>query len=119
MSQRIERIEWGIIEVGGRTFKDAKLFPGGASEWDWNQTGTRHSPGIQISDVEELLQKGATHLVLSRGMQLVLQTKPETLEFLAQQRIGVDVLETREAVARYHQLLQEGVPVGALLHSTC
>jgi hypothetical protein len=29
------------IEVAGRPpFKDAKVFPGGAREWDWRETGT-------------------------------------------------------------------------------
>jgi hypothetical protein len=53
---RITHLSWGRIEVeGGRTFKDAKLWPGGVREWDWNETGTRHRPGVQPADVEELL----------------------------------------------------------------
>ncbi|MEX0601420.1 MAG: hypothetical protein WD021_09965 [Rhodothermales bacterium] len=32
--------------------------------------------------------------------------------------IDVDVLETRQAVARYNELAA-AVPVGALIHSTC
>ena len=30
--------------------KDFKLYPGGGREWDWNETGTRHVPGIQPGD---------------------------------------------------------------------
>jgi hypothetical protein len=40
---------WGISvrEVEGHPpFKDAKIFPGDAREWDWRETGTRHVPGI-------------------------------------------------------------------------
>lgn len=34
-SPRISRLSWGHIEVDdGRSFKDAKIFPGGAREWD-------------------------------------------------------------------------------------
>jgi hypothetical protein len=44
-SPRITHLSWGRIEVeGGRTFKDAKLWPGGVREWDWQETGTRHRP---------------------------------------------------------------------------
>ena len=34
-SPRILHLSWGHIEVEGhRPFKDAKVFPGGAREWD-------------------------------------------------------------------------------------
>jgi hypothetical protein len=58
--------------------KDFKLYPGGGREWDWNETGTRHVPGIQPADVEELFAHGATVVVLSRGMDLRLHVDPAT-----------------------------------------
>lgn len=58
-SPRITDFVWGRISVGDRVFKDAKLWPGGAREWDWTETGTRHEPGIQPADVAELLEHGA------------------------------------------------------------
>jgi hypothetical protein len=67
-SPRIKALAWGKIEVEGvGTFRDAKLFPGGAREWDWRETGTEHAPGIQPTDVTELLDHGATTIVLSEG----------------------------------------------------
>jgi hypothetical protein len=63
---RILKLDWGTIEIeGAGTFRDAKLFPGGAREWNWHETGTEHVPGIQPADVSELLDKGATTVVLS------------------------------------------------------
>jgi hypothetical protein len=56
--------------------------------------------------------------VLSRGMQLVLQTSPETLELLRSRGIAVHVLETRAAVELYNKLAKDQV-VGGLFHSTC
>ena len=68
-SPRIAHLSWGRMETGdGRSFKDAKLYPGGARAWDWRETGTHHVPGIQPADVEELLEKGATTVVLSKGI---------------------------------------------------
>ena len=41
-SPPITNLRWGQIEVEGRRYKDAKLFPGGSREWDWRETGTHH-----------------------------------------------------------------------------
>ncbi|MEZ4235141.1 MAG: Mth938-like domain-containing protein [Myxococcota bacterium] len=109
---------WGRIEVDGRTFKDVKLFPGGARAWDWRETGTRHRPGIQPADVEELVAAGATVVVLSRGVLRALCVPDATVAWLEARGVRVEVLQTDEAVAAYNALV--GVePVGALLHSTC
>jgi hypothetical protein len=82
-SPRITHLSWGRVEVeGGRSYKDAKLFPGGSREWDWSETGTQHAPGIQPADVDELLEHGATVIVLSKGMDQRLQVDPGTLQML-------------------------------------
>ena len=66
-SPRITTLAWGRIEVNGvGAFRDAKVFPGGAREWDSNETGTAHEPGLQPADVAELLDHGATTIGLSR-----------------------------------------------------
>lgn len=118
-SPRITRVSWGRMEIEtlGRG-KDFKLYPGGGRPWDWNETGTRHVPGIQPSDVLELLDRGSQVVVLTRGMQLVLRTCPETLELLRERGIPVHVEETRAAVALYNKLAAD-TPVGGLFHSTC
>ena len=118
-SPRIDHISWGKIVVEGYgTFKDAKLFPGGAREWDWKETGTRHKPGIQFSDVEELIENNARAIVLATGMNEYLRVTPETLAALSDLDIQVHVLQTKKAVELYNQLLVEE-NVGALIHSTC
>ena len=118
-SPRITHVSWGRMEVDGiGTGKDFKLYPGGGRPWDWNETGTRHVPGIQPSDVAELLERESTVIVLSRGMYLVLHTCPETLDLLRGRGIAVHVEETRSAVALYNRLA-ESQHVGGLFHSTC
>jgi hypothetical protein len=99
--------------------KDFKLYPGGGRSWDWAETGTRHSPGIQPADVQELLDRGATAVVLSLGMDQQLKVDQVTLDFPAQRSVSVHVAETREAVRIYNKLADEQVPVGGLFHSTC
>lgn len=118
-SPRITHLSWGRIEVEGLgAGKDWKLYPGGGREWDWNETGTRHDPGIQPADVEELLEQGASVVVLSRGRTLRLKTSPETLEYLKQRGCTVHLAETRAAVELYNRLA-ETEAVGGLFHSTC
>lgn len=96
-----------------------KLWPGGGREWDWNETGTHHRPGIQPADVEEVLAHGAEILVLGRGQQGRLQVMDETLRMIEAHGASVEVLRTGAAVDRYDHLAEQGVPVGALIHSTC
>lgn len=119
-SPRISHLSWSRLEVEEHDapYKDAKLFPGGAREWDWGETGTRHDPGIQPADVEELLERGATVVVLSTGIQERLQIRAETLRMLEERGIAAHVLQTEQAVERYNEL-RETEAVGGLFHSTC
>ena len=119
-SPRVTHLSWGKVKVEGysRTFKDVKLFPGGAREWDWRETGTNHEDGIQPADVQELLDKGARTIILSRGKQGRLRVSPATYKLLEDQGIEPSILLTDDAVENYNQLCSEGA-VGALIHSTC
>ena len=118
-SPRITRLSWGRVEVDGeRPFKDAKLYPGGAREWDWRETGTAHVPGIQPTDVQELLDHGATAVVLSKGILERLEISPETLKMLRDRGVSTHVLQTEKAVEVYNKLRQTQ-PTGGLIHSTC
>jgi hypothetical protein len=110
---------WGRITVDGRTFKDARLWPGGAAAWDWNETGTGHRVGIQPADVDDLVRRGATHVVLSQGRNGRLRVHADTLALLDERGIDYNVMGTDDAIARYDQLQAEGVAVGALIHTTC
>ena len=118
-SPRITHISWGRLEIDGRrSFKDVRLYPGGAREWNWNETGTRHVPGIQPADVAELLEHGAEVVVLSKGFHERLQVQPATLQLLQDRGIQVYVLQTEAAVQRYNEL-RETERIGGLFHSTC
>lgn len=121
VSPKILEQQWGIIKVEGipSPFKDLKIFPGGAREWDWNETGTRHKPGIQKADTEELITNGAKVIVLSKGVYERLQVPETTRQYLEQQDIEVHIAQTEEAVNIYNRLAKEGKAVGGLFHSTC
>jgi hypothetical protein len=115
-SPKINSITWGRIEVEDHgTFKDARIYPGGAEEWDWNQTGTRHSPGVQPADVRSFLERGVGIIVIGTGYHERLEIQPETLEMLDERGVEVYVRETEEAL----RLLAGLEEAGALIHSTC
>ena len=119
-SPRITHLSWGQLNVEGKetVYKDAKLFPGGSREWDWNETGTSHNPGIQPADIEELLENGAKVIILSKGINEKLQTDPATIEILEEKGITYHILQTEKAVEKYNQLCEKEA-VGGLFHSTC
>lgn len=119
-SPRIADMSWGRIRVEGesRSYKDAKLWPGGAVEWDWRDSGTHHSPGIQPDDVVEILEHGATTVVLSQGYLGRLQVDARTMRMLRGVGIKVHVLPTEPAVELYNSL-RKTERVGGLIHSTC
>lgn len=119
-SPPILECRWGLVRIDGHSvLKDAKLFPGGARAWDWNETGTRHRPGIQPADIAELIEHGAGTIVLSRGVLRMLGVCPETLRQLETRGVAALVLPTPEAVEAYNRLVRDGTAVGALIHSAC
>lgn len=119
-SPQISHVSWGQMTIDGiGSGKDFKLWPGGGREWDWNETNTRHPPGIQPEDSKELLEHGSETIVLSRGILLRLKTCKETLSLLEQKGMEVHTVETKKSATLYNKLASNGVAVGGLFHSTC
>lgn len=118
-SPLITGVSWGRIEIeGGLVFRDIKLFPGGAREWDWGETGTSHASGIQPADMDELIEHGARVLVFSLGMRSRLHVSPDAIEAASRMGIQVRMLDTMEAVRVYNEL-RKTKKVGGLFHTTC
>jgi hypothetical protein len=82
-------------------------------------TGTRHDPGIQVTDVEELLAHGASVVILSQGVNRRLQVHPSTLKMLEARKIAFHQLPTDGAAELYNLLCDQGAAVAALMHTTC
>lgn len=118
ITPEITDLTWGTVEVDGCDYRDAKIWPGGSREWDWRETDTHHEPGIQIADAQELLDKGAEVVVLSRGYHEVLQVPEETVSALEARGIEVHVAQSEDAVELVN-VLRATRKVGALIHSTC
>lgn len=122
-TSEIVNVSWGQIIVvtsaGVQSFRDCKIWPGGATKWDWRITNTHHQPGIQPADIEAILEHGVEVMVLSRGMQLMLHICPETEQLLNSQAIKYYIEETKQAVDIFNNLIKQGKKVGGIFHSTC
>lgn len=120
---KITKLTWGEIEVQvgtqTRTFRDCKLWPGGAVSWNWQETGTHHEPGIQPEDIQDLIAKGIDVLVLTRGRLLRLKLAPETEQMLQEKGLEYHFEETRRAAEHFNRLVEEGRKVGGVFHTTC
>ena len=106
------------VETLGRG-KDFKLWPGGGRPWDWRETGTSHSPGIQVEDVAELVERGCTTIVLARGVFKRLKVSDQARAYLEQQGLETIIADTKTAVKRYNECIENNVEVGGLFHTTC
>jgi hypothetical protein len=113
-SPRIVQLSSGQLEIEGW---DVKLYPGGARELGWRETGTRHAPGIQPGGVAELLDHGAALVVVSRGVLERRQVCPEALAFSSARAFRGQVLPAAAAVRPYDELAATQ-RVGRAVHST-
>ncbi len=119
-SPKILAFQWGSMNIENLgTGRDMKLWPGGGRPWDWGETGTQHTPGIQIADIEELLDHGSQIIVLTQGVNGRLQVCPETLTYLKEQGADAVVVTTTEGIERYNAYVETGKRVGGVFHSTC
>jgi hypothetical protein len=120
---RITALEWGQMEVRvmgeGQRFKDCKIWPGGAREWRWEETGTHHNPGIQPADIEEILEQEVEVIVLGSGQLGRLNVSPESQTLLRDRGIPYHIEKTQRAVQLFNELARQGKNVGGLFHSTC
>ena len=118
-SPKIRELSWGRITTDAGVFRDAKLWPGGGRGWDWNETGTRHEPGVQAADLTDLLQHGARVIVIGRGQRARLRVTDEAIDAAQRSGAACEILGTHEAVGRYNALVADDAAVGALIHTTC
>jgi len=119
---RIVSSGWGNMEVHslGRG-RDFKLWPGGGRPWDWGETGTSHSPGIQVADVEELVKHGCRTVILGCGVFSRLKVMKETLDYLDAHGIETIAVDTKRAIRTYNEFLDRDRNhlLGGLIHTTC
>lgn len=121
-SPEIVKINWGSIHINmdGQLsiFRDVKLFPGGAKEWNWKITGTSYNSGILRDDIVDLVEAGTEVVILSKGFYGRLKVSENVLAYLKQLKVDYFILNTEDAIRQYNRLRRK-YAVGALIHTTC
>jgi hypothetical protein len=119
----ITHLSWGKMQINlqGKEyeFKDCKIWPEGACNWDWNLTGTSHDTGVQPDDIKDILGHDIEVMVLSRGFDLKMKVSPSTEELLKSLGIEYYINDTQKAVEVFNDLFQQGKRAGGIFHSTC
>ena len=124
---KIDRLEPDWRSLGGRVdvdtgqhFNDAIIWWSGARDWDWRLCGTSHRAGITEQIAQSLVALGATHVVVSLGMdnKLAFPSKA-VVDLFCRKRIEFYALPTVAAASIYNILHDRSEFVAILLHSTC
>uniref|UniRef100_A0A2I3HMG9 Mth938 domain-containing protein n=1 Tax=Nomascus leucogenys TaxID=61853 RepID=A0A2I3HMG9_NOMLE len=117
-SPEIASLSWGQMKVKGSntTYKDCKVWPGGSRTWDWRETGTEHSPGVQPADVKEVVEKGVQTLVIGRGMSEALKAPTQQLPSGVHVRA---VVQFHLATASWHILKRCKTAAGLSIKHVC
>ena len=122
LAPQIKNMKWGEIIISQNSaekiYRDARIFPTRSESWDWRKTGTAHNPGIQIADIEDIVSQSDI-VILTRGVDLVLQVPQETIDYVKSKGRDCRVGQTVEMVALYNKLVNEGKKVGGVFHTTC
>jgi len=119
----IATLQWGRIGMSdGSSFKDVRVSPLGATEWDWGTYGMSHVPGVVPAVIDGLIKEGCRHIIIGSGMNGRLQVSEATVAFILQQASDVIVVvcKTPAAISYYNLQVRVGNGrVGGVFHSTC
>ena len=119
---------WGVLNVmhDGKehTFKDAVLTPSGASGWNWKLDGTRHKPGVTVKAIEMNNLFDADYVILTKGVDLVLKITKSAADLVAKAKaegkiVDYKILQSTQAFQEYNEMVNKGMKVSGLFHSTC
>jgi len=111
----IDRYEFGLIVIDGRTYRqDLLLWPGHVKS-DWWRLEAHL---LQLPDVAEALAADPQVLVVGTGQPGRLQVDPELAAYLKERDIHLVTHPTREACQVINQLATQR-RLAAALHLTC
>lgn len=125
---RIDKVEWGKIEVNGQEFRQVLIVGNKVWERESEKLQQLFDTSHKIGDwEEELLFSGKPEIIIiGNGFDGVLEVSEKFKARLAARQVqssklGIElkILKTPPAVGEYNRLIGEGKKVNALIHTTC
>jgi len=117
----INKITWGNVIVDDQKYGQVLIVNGQVSERDRARLkklfGTTHSIGNW--EKKKLISGQPEVILIASGWHGVLKVDPEFKSHLASLKIKLKVVLTPRVVKEYHQLVENGKKVNALIHTTC
>jgi hypothetical protein len=112
----IDSYEFGRIVIDGETYtNDVIILDGQVKDNWWRKNG--HS--LCAADLDEVVSFSPSVFVMGCGASGMLKVPDETVQFLQEQGIKLEVAKTAQAVKRVNELLEGNERIAAGLHLTC
>jgi hypothetical protein len=112
----IDSYQFGRIVIDGETHTSDCLIVAGAVRSGWWR---RQGHLLSADDLAEVIEAAPSIVVIGTGASAMMKVPEQSRQFLEQQDIEVEVLDTKRAVARFNELSLSGASVAAALHLTC
>ena len=112
----IDSYQFGRIVIDGKTYtSDCLIIADDVRPNWWRRQGHLLSP----DDLAAVIEAAPSIVVIGAGASAMMQVPDQSRQFLEQQDIQVEVLDTKKAAARFNELALGGASVAAALHLTC
>ena len=112
----IDSYQFGNIVIDGTGYDGDVIIVGGSviSDW-WRKQGHL----LFAEDIASVIEARPSVLVVGCGASGLMEVAEQTRRLLQEHGIGLEALDTKEAVQRFNELSRSGENVAAALHLTC
>lgn len=117
---KVDSISFGSIVVDGKKYRrDVFLLLDGSVKQRKGGFWIFGSHNIKKQEIEELSRAGAEVCVIGIGTNSQAKVSKEAKSFAEQAKLELHILPSRQATAKFNQLLETGKKAAALIHITC
>ncbi len=118
MQPKIKKYDFGEVIVDSeRLTRDLIITPTGIIKNWWRREGHR----LQLIDIHDYIPENIVYdaAVIGTGYYGYMRVDNEVIDYFKKKNVDVFILDTREAVRKYNELVEKGKKVLGLFHLTC
>jgi hypothetical protein len=112
----INSYQFGRIVIDGTAYNSDCLILGDSVRADWRR---KQGHLLAPEDLQPVIAAEPSVLVVGCGASGLMDVSEDARQILQQEGIELISLDTRNAVAKFNELVEEGENVAAALHLTC